>query len=568
MALIWDKRSMGDILKERVDVPEYQRPYAWEGDNVMDFFNDLTSFIQSEEEQYLFGQIIMHREGNVFHVVDGQQRICTSVIFVKAIHDCAVCIRDTDPELSSNNVLNNLISNTSRAIADEDDDGEYTRFKFSIAGAEMPFFTEYILHGNHQAKAGRGGPKKKLKNAYDNLYSSLMEKVDSLTGTDKVTALREYFRSFTEGFYVSYVESENLGQAFVVFETLNNRGRVLEPKDLVKNYVIRYAKSKNLAVQKWTDMETLFSKIKGEKELFSTYIRYYWNSCHTFTRKKELYRNITDALKDDVGAIDAFLTDLYVNSSVFASLVQMEPARKISSAALHSLRDMTEAGASSFYPIVIAMMRNNDVTKENIEDVLEALETLIVRNQVIGGQVANKNEVRFAEYALDITNGVPIETIIERIRGKTNSDESIRSTFVTFQPNKSSAKFLLRALYWSPTSETVVDESNTNIHLEHIMPVAIGEWDIEENQHKEYCQYFGNMTLLQGKINRSLQNDLFPQKKMKYAESNYSFTKELAEYDDWGVDEIVERQSMLCEKVLERWPLASVPATRQSRLKV
>lgn len=109
----FESRSLGTILSGRVDVPNYQRDYSWDEENVLDYYNDITRFQESSspDEEYLVGQIIMHTEkidgSLVYHVVDGQQRLCTTVILIKAIIDRITEMIDQVEETESKQ-LNNL----------------------------------------------------------------------------------------------------------------------------------------------------------------------------------------------------------------------------------------------------------------------------------------------------------------------------------------------------------------------------------------------------------------------------------------------------------------------------
>ncbi len=66
---------------------------------------------------------------------------------------------------------------------------------------------------------------------------------------------------------------------------------------------------------------------------------------------------------------------------------------------------------------------------------------------------------------------------------------------------------------------------------------------------------FGNMILLDGKKNRIISNKLFDEKKKEYIKSSIEETRQIAEYEKWGVEEIEHRQQALLEKVLKRWPI-------------
>ena len=65
-----------DFLK----IPEFQRPYSWDDDNLEDFWNDV---VQNADEEYFIGSMVLFKSGRQeFGVVDGQQRLTTITILL------------------------------------------------------------------------------------------------------------------------------------------------------------------------------------------------------------------------------------------------------------------------------------------------------------------------------------------------------------------------------------------------------------------------------------------------------------------------------------------------------
>src|SRR4051794_37273317 len=84
------KATIGNTLALRnMKVPIYQRSYAWEEKHVLDFFNDLDSAIKHTSPEYFLGSIVVTQKKGVAHaeVVDGQQRIATTMMVLAALRD-------------------------------------------------------------------------------------------------------------------------------------------------------------------------------------------------------------------------------------------------------------------------------------------------------------------------------------------------------------------------------------------------------------------------------------------------------------------------------------------------
>lgn len=563
MGLDWDKKSIKDIFGEHahIDIPSYQRDYSWEESEVLDFYIDLKMFIASKEEKYLFGQVIMHKENDIIHIVDGQQRLCTSVIFLKAIQDKAEKLQ----LFKNDKKLNNLISDLERDLAEQDSDGTYNQFRFNTTDSDKIFFNEYIYNSNHDFSPERFASRKRIKKAYELLSNKIDEELKEKEIDDQIKILMRLRKRFVDGFFVSYVECDDLGQAYVVFETLNARGKQLSPRDLLKNYFFAHIDDSTVAQQMWKEMADSFNKIKGKKDHFSNYIRAYWNSSHNFVRTKSLYHSINGLIRsipeqENERAYE-FLKELYENYQLYIAIVQSKPYEKISQKSADLLYEIQETGASSFYPLILALCKNSLVTVKDLELVLTALESLIIRNQVIMGYVANSNEIEFANIAVIISESNDkqlIKMVVKKLVELTVVDSEITDKFKTYSPKEDSAKFLLRVLYDHESGETQVSRDNRKVHLEHIMPITKGEWNIEENTHKIYRGRFGNMTLLNGSRNEKIQNTTFDKKKEVYAKSSYKDTQTISLLNNWSTDEIDDRQKDLRDRILTQWPLIKV----------
>ena len=68
-------------------IPEYQRAYNWKANEQCDkLWQDIESFIDnSQNKSYFFGTIIINNEQDKLYLIDGQQRVTTFLILLKAI---------------------------------------------------------------------------------------------------------------------------------------------------------------------------------------------------------------------------------------------------------------------------------------------------------------------------------------------------------------------------------------------------------------------------------------------------------------------------------------------------
>ena len=81
--------SAGDILScQKYKIPDYQRPYVWSEDLALGLFSSIKrSFKNGISDEILLGHIILHVEADAINIVDGQQRITTLALILKALGD-------------------------------------------------------------------------------------------------------------------------------------------------------------------------------------------------------------------------------------------------------------------------------------------------------------------------------------------------------------------------------------------------------------------------------------------------------------------------------------------------
>lgn len=74
-----------DCLSQKLIIPEYQRPYRWNEKNVEQLLKDIKLSQSNGKQSYLLGTVILHRDGNMLKIVDGQQRMTTIILLLKLL---------------------------------------------------------------------------------------------------------------------------------------------------------------------------------------------------------------------------------------------------------------------------------------------------------------------------------------------------------------------------------------------------------------------------------------------------------------------------------------------------
>lgn len=73
------EKQTAEIISHRLTIPVYQRPYCWQETQILKLLQDIErhQMFYDENHPYYLGSIILHNEGDVLNIIDGQQRLTT-----------------------------------------------------------------------------------------------------------------------------------------------------------------------------------------------------------------------------------------------------------------------------------------------------------------------------------------------------------------------------------------------------------------------------------------------------------------------------------------------------------
>jgi hypothetical protein len=78
--------KLNELVKEKLTIPVYQRPYKWTEQNVIQLLEDIFEYVILKNKDYRIGNIILHSENSTNNVVDGQQRLTTISLLLKILN--------------------------------------------------------------------------------------------------------------------------------------------------------------------------------------------------------------------------------------------------------------------------------------------------------------------------------------------------------------------------------------------------------------------------------------------------------------------------------------------------
>ena len=248
MTIQFTSKKVGELLKEEgLRIPSYQRPYKWNRKHIRNLFYDLRDAMGKKE--YQIGSVILH-ENDGYDIVDGQQRLISISLFLHLLDD-----------LENYKGAKQLLSS---AVF-----GELSCYHASENYNEWENLTQLV--GENQAK---------------DICNFLLENCSVSVIT---------------------MPQERLSDAFQLFDSQNNRGKSLEPHDLLKAYHLRKQDSEDeRIVEKWEQF--VEDKNLSLKELFDKHLfrMRRWSRGETGLTNKRYgsYLRFTEDFIDDFKGVD------------------------------------------------------------------------------------------------------------------------------------------------------------------------------------------------------------------------------------------------------------------------
>lgn len=588
-----------------LEIPFFQRAYVWNDDNWKDLLEDLLKTSGS----HFLGSIILKRAKSITGtadkaiIIDGQQRLTTLSILIKALYD------------SIDNKRAKLINDATEALfytlksSDSDylltinhshnDRKQFEEVMGSVVDGEIK---SPILSKLNEIK--EDDPRLLIKRCYKFFYTQLM----SISNEERINLWDNLFDKNNKILVV--IDLDDNDQEQKIFDTINSSGVRLTSTDIIKNALYQ----KLIELTKDSDkIAEYYKRTWAETFEKDDSVVAYWNKEKSMGR---LWRQNSELLLQTVAIIKGiFDVDKKHTIQQLADLYKTE------------IEDYTE---QQLYDFIEEITKYANIYKEHIPDFngkenfeynnteIEAVEQRVLH-------ILDKNDIStFNPYIIYIINTYEGQdnVIIEKLR---EIEKYVMTYLITKKPTKNfnkdcttfindktgneiknrlkdftnaelkagivskvSNKLGAEILFWIELKRRLAPKYDTktlqfNYQLEHIMPQ---KWETnwsnvdyvdeqgnilqknDDNKSRRYEKVYslGNMTLLNGRLNASISNNNF-QKKMegdgkkkgviKY--SSLSVTKDdLVEsiYNkgkQWNEQVIHERENYLGNEVVELW---------------
>lgn len=580
-------------------IPKYQREYTWSYREWEALYDD----ISENNDEYFIGSIICIPLGDAINpyleVIDGQQRLTTVSLFLTAIYtrlkEHADYLSEDDGDvlpslrksLKSKNSPNEMklvpqVQNFNK------DDYDYLLNEVGLRKATAPKHAYYSM--------------RKIARCYTYFLKRLDKEIEGMDGDGAVNFLLGKYNKVKQAMLVK-IEVSTHSDAYVLFESLNNRGTPLTAIDLMKNLIMARAESNNLTIDDcFNRWQMLLGNLSDDYGIQERFFRHYYNAFKH--RLNEPFQSDNDRKKDPLGVVatrsnllnifenlinkdlPSFLDDILHCGQIYSWLILQDSTETIYRKALEDLDHIQ--GAPS-YLLLMYLMRNKKelaITENHINQLIRLLTKYFVRRNIT--DYPNTRDltrifmdiISKIEGANSVGNDV-MTLVVDMLSTPDNcaSDEQFRRSLEgdVYKDNVGATRYILCKLAESAmTQETWTDlwrRTDKKVFvwtIEHIFPegenipqcwvdmIANGDKNLAQKYLEEYTHKIGNLTITG--YNSTLGNKSFEEKRDRKSKDGKRFigykngleiNREIATKDIWTIEDIKARTIDLVNKLIE-----------------
>jgi hypothetical protein len=537
-------------------IPRFQRPYSWDQENVDDFWSDA---IANTDPDYFIGSFVLYREtptSDFMMVVDGQQRLTTSTILLAVIRNAFDSIGDT------------ALATGTQLLVERSDVNSDKRFVL-ITETSYPYFHEHIQkHGPAQLAANAGREEEALETAFKYLtkqVNAVLTSVDNdpaVLPDKKVEVKRAKLMSLRGNvlrLHLIAIELQSEDEAYVIFETLNTRGKDLGIADLVKNLLTRLLKPTNKGVDatrdKWNKILERFDESAADIDV-NSFIYHSWISRNAYAGREKLFRTIRSTVKK-VNA-EEYLANLSSDSELYRQILEPTSGKwsKQEATLFASLKALALFRVGQPLPMMLALLRayrGGKITLKQTQACLRSMENFHVQFTALTAQRTGGGTAKmYAAAAQELTNAASsqrradaLKAFRDKLKTRVPSEAEFQAGIgqleflSTNTKQKALVQYLLQRIDEHLRSGAPVDYSKMTI--EHVSP----ENPPTGTPVEPGVGRLGNLLLLDHPTNDNVANKPFLTKQRAYVKAGVPLDETLRLATKWSSLEIDSRTTAL-----------------------
>lgn len=520
------------------NIPVYQRNYEWSSEQCTQLFEDVEKIISDDfSSKHFLGTIVYVDErgpklSKYFNIIDGQQRITSFMLFLKATADIS-----HEEELYSE-IVDDYLKNPRSE--------ENNKIKLRSVEKDRLVFRKII------EKIPIEVPSK----VYEN-YQLFVNKIQNSHYKP-----RDFFSALgmIEIVYIELNGNDESENPQVIFESINSTGLSLTASDLIRNFLlmgIDHETQNRLYNDYWIKIE---ERIPTNK--ISTFSRFYltlkFGATVTESRVYEEYKRFFNS---NHYSAEVAIKELENYSKYYLWLTNEEIPNNTVNKRIKRINQLKSTVTYPYLMQILKLADDGELSWKDVSIIFETIESYLFR-RLITNKKTNVLNKMFAALSREISGDDEKGRLIHELVNKRGNqlfprDEEFINSFQTidiYNRKNNLVKLTLEMLESYRTKEPL---DFTKMQVEHILPQTLtNEWKVEVKNANDvqikYGDTIGNLTLTG--YNPELSNKIFSEKRALYKQSNISLTRDVAEkYQSWDASTIESRGKELARQALEIW---------------
>ncbi|WP_269518612.1 DUF262 domain-containing protein [Alteromonas sp. BMJM2] len=556
---------------DKLKIPLYQRSYAWGGDEVQVFWQDIRESIDEGRANYFIGPIVSKTIGEKeVEIIDGQQRLTTSLVLLSIIRRLCLFMFHEDREKNEEyhkfyTILKQRFEVTGSLLA------ENGANRYVMNEENNYIYNSFIVTDTTRDEIER--EKKKYKK-HDSNYK-LLDCIDNAWGyverycgdEKELKTLKEIAVYLLEKLQILNISVSDESDAYLIFETINDRGRELDTMDLVKNLLFSKVSGSSFERVKnnWIRMQEHLSDMNSAND----FLYNFWTVHKGRTSKQSLFTQIREFIRNGSSSAVEFSNDITQAARLYSAINNPSDAlwNDYNKETTDNLQVLKVLSAKVVHPIIMAAQPVFDISEFN-----KLLKYLIVF-QVRYVYVSDKHTGRYSTAISTIPNKIKNGELTKAIKVAKAlkaeniyvSDQEFSDSFKYLTCNTKKAKYLLSAI--EEFEAGILKKINADglvVNIEHVLPQEqCASWsneatNIEAQEYSTWANRLGNMVLSCTKLNKEAARKPFKEKKVVLIEASKEFatTFNIKEEPNWTKEKIQARQDKLAEKAIDVWKIS------------
>ena len=533
-------------------IPVYQRNYDWSESNCNRLLDDIKHILDSGTKHFLGTIVFMASKDNGFSlseyiIIDGQQRLTTMMLFLKALCDLAEQKESEIAEEIKEDFLHN------KHCKEED------KIKLKPIKSDNE---QYLALLNHDSAILdlEGHIALNYSKAYERFEGWIKNGYSCNQILEALEKLQIVGIELTKG--------EDDPQ--IIFESINSTGLDLTPSDLIRNFLLMDADNQDVLYENyWLPIEHALKRGKDYSNLNLFFYNYVVYKAVAPVNNSRLYENFVKQFKINNFTPETCLKELKTYAHIFQAFVYDEG--KYSSNIKYYLRCLRQLKQSTSYPFLMHVFfdfENNQIDETTVEKILQFILSYLLRRMVCRVPSNSlrgffiylynrifKVESNMNKYYESINKFLSIVQTKDAIPSDVDFKKELETS--NLYNNPVLCKFVLMDLENGNGKEVLKVD---NLTIEHIMPqTPNSDWGhISPEEHEQWCHTLGNLSVTG--YNSELSNKSFTEKKEIIKENSKAIVlnQDVWNQDAWGIMNITKRAERLSEIILSRYKIEKI----------